>query len=78
MKHVKKLCCCFNRNKNLVSSVELQEKDTSDDVDYEGYLLHEYKKPALNDFTLSEYTEKGLLVFISCVFKIKHIAIFLI
>ena len=60
MKHVRKVCCCFNRNKNLISSVELQEKDTTDDVDYEGYLLHEYKKPALNDFTLSEYTEKGL------------------
>lgn len=60
MKYVNKLSCCFNRNKNLVKSVELQEKDTTDDVDYEAYLLHEYKKPALKDFTLSEYTEKGL------------------
>ena len=62
LKHFKKICCCLNRTKNVVSSLELQEKDTTNDVDYEGYLLHEYNKPALVNFTLSEYTEKGSII----------------
>uniref|UniRef100_A0A7M5WJ25 Anoctamin n=2 Tax=Clytia hemisphaerica TaxID=252671 RepID=A0A7M5WJ25_9CNID len=61
MKYARKLCCCFKRQStNVVSSLELQQKDTSDDAEYEAYLRHEHKKPPLDDFTLSEYTEKVL------------------
>ena len=34
-------------------------ENVSADVEFEDYIQHERKKPDLNDFTLSEYTEKG-------------------
>lgn len=46
------------RNKVLVEGSFVDE-NASADVAFEDYIQHERKKPNLNDFTLSEYTEKG-------------------
>ena len=51
-------CCCFKRTQ--VFSKNEDKKMTNEDLVYEQYLEEEFKKPPLVDFTLSEYTEKGL------------------
>lgn len=48
----------MRRNKVLDESSFVDE-NVHIDVEYEDYIKHESKKPGLDDFTLSEYTEKG-------------------
>ena len=44
----------------MIDDLSNAEENLSSDVEYEDYLQHERKKPDLKDFTLSEYTEKGI------------------
>ena len=57
-KYLKRFCCCFQKNKISVSEIQFNSKHANGE--YEEYLMREYMKPPLGEFTLSEYTEKGL------------------
>lgn len=56
----KRIKACFRSKKSQVDSVGKNSEPYDEDLEYEQFLQREYKKPPLGDFTLSEYTEKGL------------------
>ena len=52
----------IKRNQILDGSTFIHENLDSD-VEFEDYMEHERKKPDIDNFTLSEYTEKGFILF---------------
>ena len=50
------------RRKKVVCDGSFVEEAVSSDAEFEDFLQHERRKPDLKDFTLSEYTEKGMSV----------------
>ena len=55
-KSLKRLCSCLRKSKINASDIHF---DNNSDGEYEEYLMREYLRPPLGEFTLTEYTEKG-------------------
>ena len=47
------------RNK-ILDDGSFMNENLDSDIEFEDYVEHERKKPPVGDFTLSEYTEKGM------------------
>ena len=55
-KSLKRLCSCLRKSKINASDIHFENNS---DGEYEEYLMREYLRPPLGEFTLTEYTEKG-------------------
>ena len=55
-KSLKRICSCLQKSKINASDIHF---NNNNDGEYEEYLIRDYLKPPLGEFTLTEYTEKG-------------------
>ena len=55
-KSLKRLCSCLRKSKINASDIHFNNNANGE---YEEYLMRDYLKPSLGEFTLTEYTEKG-------------------
>ena len=55
-KSLKRLCSCLRKSKINASDIHFNNNANGE---YEEYLMRDYLKPPLGEFTLTEYTEKG-------------------
>ena len=55
-KSLKRICSCLRKSKINASDIHFNNNANGE---YEEYLMRDYLKPPLGEFTLTEYTEKG-------------------
>ena len=55
-KSLKSICSCLRKSKINASDIHFNNNANGE---YEEYLMRDYLKPPLGEFTLTEYTEKG-------------------